>query len=334
MAEDRTRAADDFLAGTGWAGAERRMLADDASFRRYERVTLDGRRAVLMDAPPAREDVRPFVRVARILHALGLSAPEILAEDVEGGFLLLEDLGDDTFTRVLAAGGGEEALYAQAVEVLTVLHARYRDAGVLPAYDDELLLGEVRLLADWYVPAVRGAELSPESRRSFEQAWRDVLSVARAVPSNLVLRDYHVDNLMWLPDRDGVAAVGLLDFQDAVVGPVTYDLVSLFEDARRDVDPDMTERLVRRYLDRFDAIDEAAFRASYALLGAQRSTKILGIFTRLHRRDGKSQYLRHIPRVWRWLESDLEHPALVAVKTWFDRELPPEMRGAPEAAPA
>lgn len=334
MAEDRTRAADDFLAGAGWAGAERRMLADDASFRHYERVTLQGRRAVLMDAPPEREDVRPFVRVARILHALGLSAPGILAEDPEAGFLLLEDLGDDTFTRVLAAGGGEEALYARALEALIALHARYRDAGDVPAYDDDLLLGEVRLLADWYVPAVRGAELAPDARRGFERVWRDVLAVARAVPSSLVLRDYHVDNLMWLPDRDGVAAVGLLDFQDAVFGPVTYDLVSLLEDARRDVDPDMTERLLRRYLDRFEAIDEAAFRASYAVLGAQRSAKILGIFTRLHRRDGKPQYLRHIPRVWRWLESDLGHPALEPVKTWFDRELPPEMRRAPEAVPA
>lgn len=324
-----------FLDANGWRDEYRSVLADDASFRRYDRLRDGWRRAVLMDAPPDKEDTRPFVRIAGILRDAGLSAPEILAQDEANGFLLLEDLGDDTFTKVLAAGGDEATLYAQALEALIALTRRVDASalGDLPVYDEDLYLREACLLTDWYLPALRGP-LPDAVRASFVEAWREVLPLAGAVPRTLVLRDYHVDNLMWLPDRDGPSCVGLLDFQDGVLGPVTYDLVSLFEDARRDVSPEVTARLLDRYLSLFPEIDRAAFEASYAVLAAQRSTKILGIFTRLAHRDQKPTYLRHTARLWRWLEADLRHPALAPLKTWFDREVPPEIRREPPAEAA
>ena len=320
---DRRTSIGVFLDRHGWGAAARRPLANDASFRRYERLQRDGDRALLMDAPPPQEDVRPFVTVAALLHRLGLSAPAVHAADVEAGLLLLEDLGDETYTRVLGRGGDEAALYALAVDVLIALHGRFDEtAADVPPYDDARLLDEAALLVDWYLPAVRGAVVTQAARAEYVNLWRDALTVARAAPATLVLRDYHVDNLMHLSDRPGVRACGLLDFQDAVIGPRSYDLVSLLEDARRDVPKALTQRMLARYLDAFPTLDREAFMASYAVLGAQRSAKILGIFTRLDRRDRKPVYLEHIPRVWRWLEQDLSHPALAAIKAWVDRELP------------
>lgn len=327
---DRSALIDRFLADNGWGDGNRGPLADDASFRRYERLTRDGERAVLMDAPPPQEDVRPFAAIAGLLQDLGFSAPEVRARDVENGLLLLEDLGDTTYTRVLADGGDEEALYTLAVDVLIELHRRFDpNAADIPDYDDARLLDEAALLADWYLPAVTGAPLPAASRTEYLDLWRAALSVARAAPSSLVLRDFHVDNLMLLDGRPGVCACGLLDFQDAVIGPVTYDLASLFEDARRDVPPELASRLMDRYLAAFPALDRAAIEASYAVMAGQRSAKILGIFTRLDRRDGKPVYLEHIPRVWRWLEGDLAHPALADLKAWFDDTLPPPLRRTP-----
>ncbi len=327
---DRAALIERFLASNGWDDGARGPLADDASFRRYERLTRGEERAVLMDAPPPQEDVRPFVAVAEILQGLGFSAPEIRARDVESGLLLLEDLGDRTYTRVLADGGDEEALYTLAVDVLIELHRRFDPvAADLPNYDDARLLDEAALLTDWYLPAVTGSTVPATARDAYLDLWRLAFAVARAVPSSLVLRDFHVDNLMLLDDRPDVRACGLLDFQDAVIGPVTYDLASLFEDARRDVPADLASRLMDRYCAAFPSLDRAAVEASYAVLAAQRSAKILGIFTRLDRRDGKPVYLEHIPRVWRWLEGDLGHPALTALKAWFDDALPPPVRRTP-----
>ena len=330
---DRTAVIDGFLAAAGWADAERRPLAADASFRRYERLTRNGTTMVLMDAPPPHEDVGPFLRVAGALTGLGLSAPRPVASDETAGLVLLEDLGDRTFTRALAEGANEAALYGLAVDLLIDLHRRWRrDAAgdaPPPPYDDERLLDEALLLVDWTLPALRGAAPAPALRDSYIEAWRAVLPRARAVPDGLVLRDYHVDNLMLLPDRAGVAACGLLDFQDAVVGPVSYDVVSLLEDARRDISPALVEAMLSRYLAAFPEVDGRAFRDSYAILGAQRAAKIIGIFTRLDRRDGKSQYLRHIPRVWRLLAEGLTRPVLAPVRDWFDREVPAAERIAP-----
>ena len=317
-----------FLAANRWDRAERRPLSGDASFRRYERLVNGARRAVLMDAPPPHEDVRPFVRLARHLRDLGLSAPEILAEDPDTGLLLLEDLGDDTYTRMLAGGGDEHALYALAVDVLVHLHRPTQaiPAGLAP-YDDAALLKEACWLTDWYMPAVLDRPTPEAVRRGYIEAWLSVFPVVHAQPRTLVLRDYHVDNLMWLPARRGVAACGLLDFQDAVAGPAAYDLMSLLEDARRDTSPDLREAMIGRYLGRRPELDAEAFRAAISSLGAQRNLKIVGIFARLAIRDAKPRYLDLIPRVWGHLMRDLADPALAPLAAWVARHL-----AAPEPA--
>ena len=319
---------DRFLATAGWGDARRHPLDGDASFRRYVRLERpDGARAMLMDAPPPAEDVRPFAAIDAHLRRMGFSAPEILAADVERGLLLLEDFGDATFTRILAAGGDEVSLYELAVDLLIGLHRQ--DAAItadVPDYDDPRLLDEAALLVDWFLPAALGAAPSAADRADFLALWRAVLPAARRVPRSLVLRDYHVDNLMRLDGRQGLAACGLLDFQDAVVGPVAYDLVSLLEDARRDIAPALADSMVTRYLAAFPDLDRGDFATSMAILGALRHAKVIGIFTRLDRRDGKPDYLRHIPRVWRLFERRLDHPALADIKRWVDATVPMRAR--------
>jgi N-acetylmuramate 1-kinase len=326
-----------FLAGAGWGDVPRSLLAGDASFRKYHRLANGTRRAVLMDAPPPMEDVRPFVTVARHLVGLGFSAPRILAEDHETGLLLLEDFGDDTFTRCLggADAARERDLYAAAIDVLIDLHARDDAASAaVPPYDDERLIGEARLFVDWYLPAVTGKPTPPEVADDFVARWRRVLPLARNGADTLVLRDYHVDNLIWLSGRSGTAACGLLDFQDAVIGPAAYDLVSLLEDARRDVPAALARAEIARYLAAFPAVDPDGFMTAYAILGAMRNAKIIGIFTRLMARDRKPQYLAHIPRVWRLLEGDLAHPALTFMREWFDLRVPRPLRVLPQVKAA
>jgi aminoglycoside/choline kinase family phosphotransferase len=331
-AEARSAARDGFLAAAGWAGIAPVMLAGDASFRRYYRLVAAGRRAVLMDAPPPVEDVGPYIAVAGILCDLGLSAPEIYAEDRQRGFLLIEDFGDDVYTRLLARGADEAALYALAIDTLAALHRAIAERGrpALPPYDEARLIDEAALLTDWYAPSVLGTALRAEAREEYLALWRQMLPLAQLPEPTLVLRDYHVDNLMFLSGRPGVRACGLLDFQDAVCGPASYDLVSLLEDARRDVPEPLREAMTDRYLASFPELDHAAFARSAAILAAQRNCKIIGIFTRLWRRDGKPAYLAHIPRVWRLLEADLAREgALRPIADWLDRHLPPNLRQAP-----
>ena len=329
--DKRTEPRLTFLANAGWAGAQIKVLAADASFRTYYRVTLNDRSAVLMDAPPPKEDIRPFVTVARYLGQLGFSAPKILAEDERRGFLLLEDLGDDTYTRALAAGGDPQQLYDIAVDTLVHLHELSSASTVpaaIPAYDMDRLMAEVMLFADWYLPAV-GIDLSPAVRDHHEAAWRTVFAEIAERRETLVLRDFHVDNLMWLPNRSATARCGLLDFQDALLGARAYDLMSLIEDARRDIDPKHVDRMIARYVAACGDVRENELRRDIAILGAGRHAKVIGIFTRLQRRDGKAQYLVHIPRVWRLLERALGHPALAPVSTWFADHVPAEVRLTP-----
>lgn len=333
---ERTAAIARFLAGAGWPAAEVTPLAADASFRRYLRIRRNGKNAVLMDAPPAHEDVRPFLRVARHLCALGLSAPAILAADEADGLLLLEDLGDDTFTRLLAAGADEAALYRMAVDVLLHLHRLPATAAVpagLPPYDRQRLLDEALLLVDWFLPAATGRPAAAGARADYIAAWDAVLAEPLAQPTTLVLRDFHVDNLMRVGGRSGIAACGLLDFQDAVTGPAAYDLMSLLEDARRDVAAPLRDEMLVRYLEGAAPPDRGGFLRSFAILAAQRHAKVIGIFTRLDRRDGKPGYLSHIPRVWRLLTAAVQDPVLTDVRRWLDRHIVPDLRGAPEPAP-
>jgi hypothetical protein len=335
---NRPAEIEDFLARTGWGDASRSLLAGDASFRRYDRVVKpDGRRAVLMDAPPPMENVRPFIGMDRYLCRLGLSAPTLLAADTDLGFLLLEDLGDDSFTNKLADGTADPApLYETAIDVLVELrgapapgNTRFVDGSshVVKPYDAAMFAFGPTVLMDWHVPALR-LGLEPEAKEAFATIWADLWRRLPRERETVMLRDYHADNLLWLPERKGAARVGLLDFQDATMGPPAYDLVSLIEDARRDVDPAFGADLKARYAAgaarRDPRFDLAAFEAAYAILGAQRNSRIAGVFVRLWKRDGKPRYLDYLPRVWRHLERDLRHPLLGNLRAWYDHYLPGE----------
>jgi aminoglycoside/choline kinase family phosphotransferase len=333
---DRAVLLERFLRRCGLPGARPVPLAGDASFRRYFRLTDP--RAVIMDAPPGLEDIRPFIAIAAYLKSKGYSSPSILGVDHENGYLLLEDLGDETFTRLITSGRGpsEVALYEAAVDLLADLHKHSCPAKLpvegadpyrVPPYDAELLLREATLFTDWYYPVAIGEPCPAGVRKEFVDLWLSLFPLCEAKRPVLVLRDYHADNLMWLQERDGPARVGLLDFQDGVIGHAAYDLVSLLEDARRDVPPLLAEAMITRYIQAAKA-DEGDFFDAYAVLGAQRNTKIIGIFTRLWKRDGKPNYLKMIPRVWGLLERDLEHARLSDLAAWFDEYTPKPMRSA------
>jgi tRNA threonylcarbamoyl adenosine modification protein YjeE len=351
---DRLRALSVFLDATPYASADTQYLQGDASTRSYARLVLPDRSAILMnaprqpDGPPIRdgkpysalvhlaEDVTPFVAVSSALRERGLSAPAIYAFDLDEGFVVVEDLGDRLFGAELARGMKHAELWRTAVDVLLALaatpapesipiggHAPYR----LPAFDAEAMLIEASLLIDWFWPALHGKGMPASLRDEFTALWWPLLEQAANAGQGWVLRDYHSPNLMWLPERKGIARVGILDFQDALKGPLAYDLVSLLQDARLDV----PEALEREQLDRYCAARTAQgepfsddhFRTLYATLGAQRNSKILGIFARLAKRDGKRGYLAHIPRVARHLERDLAHPALASLRQFYEREFPP-----------
>lgn len=324
----RAQLAARFLERAGWGGASRRPLAGDASFRHYERLAQAGASAVLMDAPPPKEDVRPFLAIARHLSGLGYSAPKVMTADEANGFVLLEDLGDDLYTRLLSSGADralEAEMYGAAIDLLADLHRAAPPAG-LARYDEVKLLADAELFLDWYLPRRLSRDASMAERESFRGAWRAVLSIGWRMPAALALRDYHADNLIWLPTRKGIQRVGLLDFQDAIVTPLPYDIVSLLEDARRDVPDELAGAMIERYLRAKPELDRAAFMASYAIMGAQRNVRIIGVFARLSKRDGKHRYLDFLPRMWRLVEHDLAHPALAPVALWFAAVVPPELR--------
>jgi hypothetical protein len=327
---DRAGAIERFLAASDWRAAKRQPLPSDASFRRYVRLVGGPRPALLMDAPPPHENVRAFSRVARHLVALGLSAPRLYAADEDAGLLVIEDFGDETYARRIAAGDDERALYALAIDVLIALHRAPEAAALaVPDYDDARLIDNAALLLDWFLPAMTGRATPPAAAEDYRAAWRAVLPLRHGTPPALALRDFHVDNLMIVPGRDGVGRCGLLDFQDANRAPAAYDLVSLVEDARRDIAPALKEALVARYRAAFPGLGAEALRVSLAVMGAQRHARVIGVFARLWRRDGKPRYLPHIPRVWRLLGAALSEPELAPVRRWFDRHAPPELRRAP-----
>ena len=333
---DRDTLINRFLESAGWATAERQPLSSDASFRHYVRLGNSGRTAMLMDAPPPMENVRSFVSIAKHLRHLGYSAPEILAEDIEHGLLVIEDLGDDTFTRLLINGADEKELYLLAMDVLIDLHQKPSDDVIpddLPLYDERRLLDEAALLVDWYLPAIENDPTPNRTRKDYMFSWLEVFHRLHTQARTLVLRDYHVDNLIRLSNRNGVASCGLLDFQDALAGPTAYDVMSLLEDARRDIAEDLKKSMLERYFQAFPGLDRPSFETAFAILGAQRHAKVIGIFTRLCWRDGKEIYLQHIPRVWDLLEHSLSDPVLAPVKDWFARHMPSEKRIIPPCPP-
>ena len=326
---DRAGAIAGFLAANDWAGTAPVPLAGDASFRHYFRLADGTRSAVLMDAPPPEQEKLPaYIAVAGALCRLGFSAPDIHATDLDAGLLLIEDFGDDTFTRALAAGADEQELYTLAIDTLIALQRAVAEVGLpdLQEYDEAKLLFEVSLLVDWYAPAALGYKLPEAARAEYLAIWREILLLAQPERPTLVLRDYHVDNLMRLPGRTGTKGCGILDFQDAVIGSPAYDLVALLKDARRDVQSPLRAAMTARYLAAFPEIDRAGFRRAAAILAAQRNAKIIGLFVRLWQRDGKPAYLAHLPRVWRLLDGDLAEPTLAPLRQWLDRHLPPASR--------
>lgn len=318
---DRTKTCTVFLVSSGWQNSQRVTVAGDASNRRYDRLTNDAAdTAILMDAPREKgEDVRPFVRIAQHLTNIGLSAPKIIAQDTENGFLLIEDLGDDLFARVLSENPDQEhQLYSAAIDVLTHLHKT--PCPDLRPYDATEMTKMAQLAYDWYLRGATGNS-APAKREAFGAAFHNLIAPLNAAPQVLIQRDYHAENLLWMPERSGVAQVGLLDFQDAMSGHPAYDLVSVLQDARRDVCPDIETKMKALYVAQ-NNLDEAAFDHAYALLGAQRNLRILGVFARLCLRDGKAHYVDLIPRVWAHVMTNLNHPALSEIATLIGADLP------------
>jgi N-acetylmuramate 1-kinase len=319
-----------FTARAGWADARVEPLPGDASFRRYFRLERpDGSTAMLMHAPPPHEDPAPFLHVAHWLNENGMRAPAILAEDAAQGWVLTEDFGNDRMRDWLDDHPADErAAYEAAVEALAALHRL--PPGPFAPYDMAVYAREAALLTEWYCPA-QGLEVDAAG---YAAAWEEVLApvLSRQRPGVTVLRDYHAENIMLLGGKAS-APQGLIDFQDALVGHPAYDLVSLLQDARRDVPVDLETAMLVHYAHHAGVADDE-FIADYALLGAQRNAKIVGIFTRLDRRDGKPKYLGMIPRVWAALERDLAHPALEPVARWFDVNIPDDLRAANGAFPA
>ena len=321
MSDHRQEQRRVFISETGWQTATVAPLAGDASNRRYLRLTGPSRTAVLMDAPPERgEDVRPFLAMTGWLREHGFSAPEILGADPATGFLLLEDLGDDLFARWLRDAPVEEpALYSEAVRLLAVLADRSPpEAQPLSPYDAAVLENEALLVVDWWI-----RDASADLRAEFRELLRSACQPVAEDRAVVVLRDYHAENLLWLPGREGLSRVGLLDYQDALTGHPAYDIVSLLEDARRDTSAELREAMLDLYLAERPGQGPEEFRAAYATLGAQRSLKIIGIFARLALRDGKPRYVDLIPRVWGHLMRDLAHPGLGALAGWVTRHVPP-----------
>lgn len=318
---DRAAAITAFIAKNGWDNAKVAPLAGDASNRRYLRLTKPNGSSVLMDAPPERgEDVRPFLDIARFLSESGLSAPRIIAADAPLGFILMEDLGDDLIARiVLGKPDLENSAYSCATDLLSELHDHAPPAG-LARYDVPLMADMAALAHDWYLAHTLGPD--PQARAAAHGAMSRALTLHAPDQTVLIQRDYHSENLLWLPERKGVARIGLLDFQDAMLGHPAYDLVSLLQDARRDVPTEIERAMIDRYV-RLSGAEPEKFDAAYHTLGAQRNLRILGVFSRLCLRDGKTHYLSLMPRVWSLLQRDLANPALSELAQEINARLPP-----------
>lgn len=320
----------EFIAAHFEAEPEARALPADASPRRYYRLEVAPR--LLMEVEPGAPDFEAFVRISRHLKALGLSAPTVFSVDFERGLALIEDFGHGTFTRLLSAGRPEEELYGLAVDALVHLHEAPGATEVdVPSYDHGPLFEELSMFTDWFVPQCAPNVDAGGFKIRFLDLWKTALADVVDCRDALVLRDYHVDNLMVIEGRDGVAACGLLDFQDALIGSAAYDLVSLTQDARRDIDGALEERLVERYLAGRPSLDRRRFLSEYWLLAAHRHTKILGNFERLSKRDGKHGYLMHLPRVARLLDRALEQAQLDPIRAIMDETLPLWRSHAPSA---
>ncbi|MBR1126235.1 tRNA (adenosine(37)-N6)-threonylcarbamoyltransferase complex ATPase subunit type 1 TsaE [Bradyrhizobium lablabi] len=350
---ERLKALRQFLDEAGFGESKRLRMPGDASIRSYARLVRDAGSFILMNSPkrpdgPAvydgksysaavhlAEDVKPFVAIANGLRARKLSAPAIRYADLDAGFLITEDFG----TGSVIEGDPPQPIadrYEAATDMLAELHREALPETLplapqitysIPVFDTDAMLVEIGLMPEWYLPD-RGVELSTEQRSQFAAMWRELLdSKAASTARTWVLRDFHSPNIIWLGDRDGIARIGIIDFQDAVLGPAAYDLVSLLQDARIDIPEQLELALLTRYTkarrEADESFDAAGFAELYAIMSAQRNTRLLGTFARLNRRDGKPQYLKHQPRIWTYLSRSLAHPALAGFREWYEANVPP-----------
>ena len=353
---ERDKQIVEFLERIGWGDAFRAPLGEDASTRRYERLRRGDDKAILMDAPPAAESkpcgpdasekdrvlagwngrtrlaacrVDAFVGIDEHLKSLGLSAPDIYAYDVETGLCLLEDLGDAIFARELEKGASEEELYTAAIDALAHVHNTATPTIVsagefiwpILEYDRLALTTGADLFPKWYPKYAEGVNFSGKLARAFDDTIAEMSEHLASLPKILMLRDYHAENLLWLPERDGLAKVGILDFQDAVQGPAAWDLVMFLQDARRDVSPEIVDLIYKRYLD-LTGHDDESFSRDYAMSGAINALRIIGVFARLIWRDGKPRYEAFLPREWGHLRTSLAHPALADLTAILEEAAP------------
>ena len=314
-----------FVEENGLLHADLSPLAVDCSFRRYFRLRLPDNNFILMDAPPHQEDTKSFIQMSELLTSFGYSAPKILKKDVVNGFLLIEDFGDQTFTKALVDITDEEELYFKAIDILIDLYNRggANLDKLLPLYSEAKLIDEAFLFVTWYLIPLLKLDISLGEQERYREAIRECLKSNQHVQTVLVLRDYHVDNLMVLPEREGSRACGLLDFQDAVLGPASYDVVSLLQDSRRDINQSLVDKLLDRY---FQGIgigqQENSYMKSYYSLGVQRALKVFGIFSRQDILYGNDKYLTHIPRLWKYTLQNIEAPVLEPIRAWICDNVP------------
>lgn len=321
-----------FLEENGWGKARRIKISGDASFRQYERLYLLNQPSVmLMNAPPPKERIDHFLKVAQILREMKISVPQILAADLQQGLIVMEDFGDSTYTRLLQSGYEEGKLYQLACDLLIHLrnHSNPSILSPLPSFDLNKVLREVQVFTEWYWPSIYSTSVPEANLQEYLKIWQQAFQVQATPYKTFTHFDFHVDNLMLLPNQKGIKACGLLDFQDAVQGPAVFDLMSLLDDARRDVNQDLSTLLMQRYQAAFPEDNREEFATNYAFFAAQRHTRILGTFIRLFKRDAKAGYLQFLPRVWKQLESALNHPSLAALKNWFKDYFPANTRNNP-----
>jgi len=329
----------DFLAAYGFADAELVPLASDASARRYFRLLGGPRPAVLMDAAAELAQAEPFLRIAQHLARLGLSVPTVFGADSAAGLILLEDFGDALLARLIDAPDASadrpmEAMFDTATDALICLHEA-PPPPALPHWDgDAMREAAAATFLEWWWPAVFGTPPEPAARSAFHQAMEEMLLPLQKAPKGFVHRDYFANNLFWLPEREGVCRIGMIDFQDAAIGHPAYDLVSLLEDARREIPKALKEREITRYLSRRANLDASAFRHAYAVCAAQRHLRVAALWVRLAKRDGRAQYSVHGPRTWRLLAEALEHPATAPLARFLDRFVPPSLRANPMSVAA
>ncbi len=333
MKKNRDSLKFEFLQSCDLGLTQRVALKADASHRTYERIIQnDGKSVIFMDAPPEKEETLPFINIAKFLNDNDLSAPKVIKADTNNGFLLLEDFGDESYTKILSNNSAlssattETEIYENAIDALIHLQNVPTSAIKLDNYDESMLVKESMRFIEWYVSILNGEKLNKTVQEEYVIILKHLIASTKILPNVVVLRDFHADNLMWLQNRSGFRKVGLLDFQDAVIGSSVYDLVSLLEDARRDVSPQLADHLITRYLKAFPDISRKDFQAAYSIFGIQRNLKIVGFCAAQEAKNKNPYYLSLLPRVWRYINHDLKHPLLLPMKAWLTKVVPTQMK--------